>query len=122
MSGISLPRGENMSKNPITGDEIKSKINSKEYEENFDNIFRKENIEIIKNSLSAPITRAILNKKLPPTKLKDCPNLNSPTGCFCTGVCKEEWDEKRMDTIGQNGNIGYDLDAIYQQVEKDYNK
>lgn len=31
----------------------------------------------------------------------------------------EEWDEKRVDIIGQNGNIGYDLDEIYQKVHKE---
>ena len=34
----------------------------------------------------------------------------------------QEWDEDRIDIIGQNGNVGYDLDQAYQQVEKDYNE
>lgn len=94
-----------MSKNNITGDEIKSKINTKEFEENFDRIFRGES-------------------KANKSKV-GCPNASSSTGCFCTGECKEGWDEKRIDTIGSNGNTGEhyaDPDAAYQQVEKDYNK
>lgn len=31
----------------------------------------------------------------------------------------EEWDEKRIDIVGQNGNVGYDLDIIYQKVHKE---
>jgi hypothetical protein len=31
-----------MSKNPHTGDELKSRINSKEFEDNYDRIFRSE--------------------------------------------------------------------------------
>jgi hypothetical protein len=139
MSGIVLPRGEKMSKNPITGDEIKSKINTPEFETNFDRIFR--------------------NKSEANKPTKPCPNANSTTGCYCTGACRVEevyknlendkcsvagsneqdhkpsncilsktdagclcssWNEKRMDIIGQNGNVGYSVDDIYQQVEKDY--
>jgi hypothetical protein len=54
-------------RNDVTGDLIKSRVNSKEFEDNFDNIFRKK-----------------------PTVKKD-----------------DDWDEKRVDIIGQNGNIGY---------------
>jgi hypothetical protein len=36
------------SKNDITGDWIKSKPNSEQFEENFDKIFRKENVDPIK--------------------------------------------------------------------------
>lgn len=55
-------------RNDVTGDLIKSRVNSKEFEDNFDNIFRKK-----------------------PTVKKD-----------------DDWDEKRVDIIGQNGNIGYE--------------
>jgi hypothetical protein len=43
----------------------------------------------------------------PPTsnQLAECPNYPEP--CFCTGACQPNiWDEKRIDTIGQNGNTG----------------
>lgn len=53
-----------MAKNDITGDEIKSKVNTKQFEENFDRIFRKPKPD------------------------------------------PDDWDEKRIDTIGQNGNEG----------------
>jgi hypothetical protein len=71
-------------KNDITGDEIKSRGNSKDYEDNFDRIFRK-------------------NKVVEPVEYS------------------EDWQpEKRDRAIAQNGNIGYDLDEIYSNVEKDY--
>lgn len=31
-----------------------------------------------------------------------------------------EEEEKRVDIIGQNGPVGYDLDTIYSNAEKDY--
>ncbi len=31
-----------------------------------------------------------------------------------------EDDEKRQEIVGQNGNVGYDLDSIYSNGEKDY--
>jgi hypothetical protein len=75
-----------MSKNDITGDNIRTKgILSPEGEKNYDNIFRKN-------------------------KVAQCPNIPEP--CFCTGACKGEvtstdgWDEDRIDVIGQNGNSG----------------
>jgi len=34
----------------------------------------------------------------------------------------QEWDEDRIDIVGQNGNVGYDLDQLYQQIEKDYSE
>ena len=73
-----------MSRNDITGDKIKSRVSNKEYEDNFDKIFR--------------------NKS----------STNKPTQ-------SDEWDEGRLDVIGQNGNDGIHYaspDQAYQQVEK----
>jgi hypothetical protein len=55
------------SRNDITGDIIKSRVNTQKFEDNFDNIFRKK----------------------PPVKKDD-----------------DDWDEKRVDIIGQNGPTG----------------
>lgn len=79
-----------VAKNDITGDAIQSKSNSKEYGDNFDRIFRKDKVVQPKPTADQPV---------------------------------ELWtedDEKRQEIIGQNGNIGYDLDSIYSNVEKDY--
>jgi hypothetical protein len=79
-----------MSKNDVTGDEIKSKVSTKEYEDNYDKIFR---------------NKSEANKSL------EC------SDCFCSaGECQKE----RQKAIAQNGNVGYDLDSIYQRVERDY--
>ena len=31
-----------------------------------------------------------------------------------------EEDEKRQDIVGQNGNVGYDLEEMYTEGENDY--
>lgn len=74
------------SHNDITGDAIKSRVNSKEFEDNFDNIFRKN---------KAPLCD-VCGKTLSATK-----------ECAWTS-CPLNWDEGRADIIGQNGNIGYE--------------
>lgn len=81
-----------MSKNDITGDEIKSKVISKEYEDNFDKIFR--------------------NKPETYKSMEYCKN--RPT-CFCETECEDQ----RLKAIAQNGNIGY-AENDYERVEKDY--
>ena len=73
-----------VARNDITGDKIKSKVSNKEYEDNFDKIFRN------KSSTDKPAQ-------------------------------SNEWDESRLDVIGQNGNDGIHYaspDQAYQQVEK----
>lgn len=77
-----------MSKNDITGDEIKSKVSST-YADNYDKIFRKDTVASVDTSAN---------------KLAQCPNYPEP--CFCTGACQPSWDEKRIDIIGSNGNEG----------------
>ena len=72
------------SRNDITGDAIKSRVNSKEFEDNFDNIFRKN-----KDPLCD-----VCGKTLSATK-----------ECAWTS-CPLNWDEARCDVIGQNGPTG----------------
>lgn len=78
-------------KNDITGDEIKSRGNSQAYGDNFDRIFRK-------NKVVEPVAPA-----------------TEPV------EYSEDWQpESRDRAVGQNGNVGYNLEEIYDQVEKDY--
>lgn len=76
-------------RNDITGDLIKSRVNNQQFEDNFDNIFRKKD----------PLCD-ICGKSLSGTK-----------ECAFTG-CPLNWDEKRADIIGSNGNIGYEEEDI----------
>lgn len=76
-------------RNDITGDLIKSRVNSKEFESNFDAIFKKKD----------PLCD-ICGKTLSGTK-----------ECAFTG-CPLNWDETRADIIGSNGNIGYEEEDI----------
>jgi hypothetical protein len=77
-------------KNDITGDLLKSKPSTKQYEDNYDRIFKQNRVGGITIATNQPVDSS------------------------------ENWDEERMDIVGQNGNVGYDLDATYQEVEKDY--
>lgn len=67
------------SRNDITGDKIQSKISNDNFEKNFDAIFRKDK----KDNVGYP--------PLTP---------NQPV------ESTDDWDEERIDTIGQNGNNG----------------
>jgi hypothetical protein len=81
--------------NDITKDKLKSKINTKEYEDNYDKIFSKK-----KYNLGYPPLTA--NKPVDSTS---------------------DWDEKRVDIVGSNGNDGIhypNMDDAYERVEKDY--
>jgi hypothetical protein len=76
-------------RNDITGDLIKSRVNNQQFEDNFDNIFRKKD----------PLCD-ICGK-----------TLNAVKECAFTG-CPLNWDEKRMDIIGSNGPVGYGEEDI----------
>lgn len=79
-------------KNDITGDEIKSKNNSKQYEDNWDRIFGK------KTDVVKPVVT--------PTQPAEY---------------AEDWQSSERDrAIAQNGNVGYSLEEIYDRVENDY--
>lgn len=79
-------------KNDITGDAIKSKGFSKDFEDNFDRIFRKEATQEL-----CKICGKVLNE------VRECAWTSCPKWL-------NEWDEKRMDNIGQNGNDGLHYD------------
>lgn len=71
------------SRNDVTGDLIKSRKNTKEFEDNYDKIFRNKD----------PLCD-VCGKSLTATK-----------ECAWTG-CPLNWDEARCDIIGQNGPTG----------------
>jgi len=72
------------SRNDITGDIIKSRINNKQFEDNFDTIF---------------------NQKDPLCNV--CGKSLSAKGQECAWTsCPLNWDEARVDIIGQNGPTG----------------
>lgn len=73
------------SRNDVTGDLIKSRKNSKEFEDNFDKIFRKN-----KDPLCDVCGKTLSSKG---------------QECAWTG-CPLNWDETRVDIIGQNGPTG----------------
>ena len=71
-------------RNDITGDKIQTKAASKAYEDNYDAIFRKEPCPVCDKDL----------KKVTECAWTSCPKVVA------------EWNESRMDIIGQNGNDG----------------
>ncbi len=81
-----------VTKNDITGDLLKSKVTNKNFTKGFEGIDWSDKMDSPKPAPVKPV---------------------------------ELWsedDEKRQDIIGQNGPTGahYDIDAAYQQVERDY--
>ena len=94
------------SKNDITNNLIQSRMNSKEFEENFDRIFRK------KQSIEKHLTDSIKeNEEL-------YKNLDPLTKPFPHNILKQS----RIDTIGSNGNTGdhyeYELNKSTGDIEK----
>ena len=71
--------------NDITGDKIATRQVSKDYENNFDRIFRKDKVAEATPASTEPVE---------PTQLE-----------LDFG---DEEAERRMDIIGSNGNIGYE--------------
>jgi len=83
------------SRNDITGDIIKSRISSQQFEDNFDLIFRK----------NEPMQLELDFGDDPLCKL--CGKTLKAKGNECAyTACPLNWDETRLDTIGQNGNDG----------------
>jgi hypothetical protein len=72
--------------NEITGDKIATRTITKDYENNFDRIFRKDKDKVVESTPAA-------DKPVEPVQLE-----------LDFG---DEEAERRMDIIGQNGNIGY---------------
>lgn len=83
-------------RNDVTGDLIKSKPSSDMFGDNFDRIFRKKDkLPIDKEwDQMAPVGKELLN---------EYPD---------NGADPDKWDEKRVDTVGQNGN-----DGLHYEVE-----
>jgi hypothetical protein len=82
------------SRNDITGDIIKSRISSQEFEDNFDLIFRKnEPVQLELDFGNDPLCK-VCGK-----------TLNTTKECAWTS-CPLNWDEARVDVIGQNGPTG----------------
>jgi hypothetical protein len=71
--------------NDITGDKIATRTVTKKYGDNFDNIFRKDKVAEVTPTTDKPVE---------PVQLE-----------LAFG---DEEAERRMDIIGQNGNIGYE--------------
>lgn len=89
--------------NPITGDSISTRFGDKEAQEKFDQSF--DAIFGVKKKTNGGWTP-------PPIKtaaLCDVcgKDLNTTQECAWTS-CPKNWDEKRADIIGSNGNIGYE--------------
>lgn len=82
-----------VAKNDVTGDDIKSRGNSKEYEDNWERIFGKK--EESGKILAEVMDKAFIKER------NACPNY--PNACFCTGICQKE----RERAVAQNGNVGY---------------
>lgn len=68
--------------NDITGDKIATRTITKSYEDNFDRIFRKDKDKVVEPAPAAA-------EPVEPVQLE------------------MDFDEERIDIIGQNGNIGY---------------
>lgn len=86
--------------NDITGDFIKSKPNTKAFDDNFDRIFRNKNLN---QSLQA-------DQQEPKCKSLDAAYERKAMqeGLVTDPVFDEnkEWNEKRMDIVGANGPTG----------------
>lgn len=86
-----------VAKNDITGDDIKTKGVSKEYENNFDRIFGKKN--------------KVASDKATSDKFAECPEHDT---CFCQTPCGVNGG--RVNVIGQNGNNGEHYES--EQISK----
>lgn len=75
-----------VARNNITGDKLQSKKNSSEYEDNWELIWGK--------------------------KKKQTHDILRPTTKWEGEPIKLDWDESRIDTIGQNGNEGDHYDQV----------
>jgi hypothetical protein len=85
-----------VAKNDITGDKIQSKTPSKSYEDNYDNIFRKPKKP--KEYTDEEISQwKWVNNTVDGLNTSSDKPMESPT---------DDWDETRIDIIGQNGGTG----------------
>lgn len=82
--------------NPITGDFIKSKVNTKAFEDNFDAIFRSKEKPVDQQEPKCTCVDSAYERKAIVDGLVSHP-------VFEENI---EWNEKRIDVIGSNGNDG----------------
>lgn len=116
-------------RNDITGDLIQTKSNGNKdaYAENWEKIFGKKRLtptsgdsgHSTDNQRDTPLvnedklasTETTPNQSVESTLCDICgKELNKVGECAWTS-CPLNWDEKRTDIVGQNGNIGYGEDA-----------
>lgn len=113
-----------VARNNITGDKLQSKKNTSEYEDNWELIWGKNrvpnftedelmNMEVIQDMIDNPKKKETHDILRPTTKwegkpidLEDAKKMLADVGI--------DWDESRIDTIGQNGNEG----DHYAQMER----
>lgn len=111
-----------VAKNEVTGDKLISKVNTKEYEDNYDRIFGKnkstgtlEMVNKVEGGLCNICGKDLYN--VTECAWTSCPKLfsdaweaidSAKAGLkrALNDVTPEEWDEVRIDRIGQNSNEG----------------
>jgi hypothetical protein len=104
-----------LSRNEITNDEIKTKVTTKEYEEGYDRIFGSKSQPTALDSEES-YNRAF--KKKPQSLDAAYERRAMMQGLIVSPLFdenKELWseeDEKRMDVVGSNGNVGYTITDI----------
>lgn len=110
-----------MSRNDITGDEIKTKGSSKAYEDSYDKIFRKV------APVEVPTHQSLDNAEQPCKTHPEAPHgfARDLSHSLDRYVCEcEGWDEGRMDVVGQNGPTGdhyEEVDKLYKRVKENGN-
>lgn len=91
-------------RNDVTGDLIQTKTATDDkYAEGWERIFGKNKVAS---------DTATCNQSVESTLCDICgKELNKVGECAWTS-CPLNWDEKRADIVGQNGNVGYGEDAL----------
>lgn len=88
--------------NPITGDAIVSRPNTKQFEDNFEKIFGKKDKPVDQQEPKCTCVDSAYERR------------GIVEGLVKAPVFEEniEWNEKRMDIISQNGNDGLHYEQI----------
>lgn len=106
-------------RNDITGDELRSKLNSKQFEDNFDRIFRKKETEAEPTDVVVEVTQVTFDTEKEFFEhgkqiAKELDNMAMPTATPTQPVeYAEDWQSaKRDQAIAQNGNVGYTEEEV----------
>jgi len=100
------------SHNDITGDALVSRALSKKGEEAFEEIFGKRKTNGGWKPPLAPLAPVDTKVTAQDALCDVCgKTLSSTKECAWTS-CSLNWNESRVDTIGQNGNVGYTEEDI----------